>query len=399
MAKASRIRDLWLEAHKYLGLGTMLFLAIAGLTGSLLVFRPQLDRALNPDLYRASAATPLAAAELARRFEAQQPAMRVVRLPLRAVRGRATVLGVAPRDGGRADYDEAFVDPGSGRLLGVRSDTPGWSRAQLMQDIYELHSTLLAGTPGRLFMGVVATAWLIGNLVGFYLTLPSKGPFWRKWRAVWTVSPRAAAPRVFLDLHRASGLWLFAFVVILAGTSVALNFYYEAAEPIASALSPAKPSPFDPGARAFGPAHSPRIGYSAAIAGAERDAAREAPGFRAVNALYAPAQGLYGVTFTRSGRDDYAGLGPIAFYYDDASGRFVYRDDPGRDSGGRATLRAIYPLHSGQVFGWPSRLLVFVLGLATTEMAVTGLYVWWKKRGPRAAARRARQALAKAEAA
>ena len=51
----------------------------------------------------------------------------------------------------------------------------------------------------------------------------------------------------------------------------------------------------------------------------------------------------------------------------------------------------VYPLHSGEIFGWVTVLLVFVLGVVTFGQSITGLYVWWKKRASRVAARRSKQ--------
>lgn len=382
---ARGLRDLWVEIHKYVGLATFLFLSIAGLTGSVLVFRAGLDEALNLDLYRVPAARVLPAGELARRLEQSHPAVQITRLPLNVRPGHAVVVAVAGRGGVHLPFDQVFLDPADGRVVGTRQDKAGWGRRGLMHGVYDLHSGLVAGAPGRWLMGIVAAAWLFSNPVGFYLTLPRQGPFWRKWWLLWKVNPRSKLPRLLLDLHRASGLWLLPVLTILALTSFCLNFYSEVTEPVAQALSPALASPFDDKPVA---ATSPRLDWASVVDRATTDAVRRAPDFKPVDALYVPEHRLYGVTLTRSGKSDYAGLGPVALYYRASDGRFAFRDDPERDSAGRAVLRSLYPLHTGEVFGWTTRLLVFVLGLATVEMGVTGVYLWFRRRGARNAAAR-----------
>ncbi len=171
-----RLRDFWFEVHKYSGLATLLFLMIAGATGSVLVFRGALDEWLNPDLYHVAAAAALPPAELARRLEAGRPSVQVVKLPLSTRPGRAAVLTVAGRGGAHLPYDQVFVDPADGRVIGARRDKTGWGRRGLMHGVYDLHSTLVAGAVGRWIMGLVAAAWLISNLIGLYLTLPDGAP-------------------------------------------------------------------------------------------------------------------------------------------------------------------------------------------------------------------------------
>ena len=51
------MRALLLLIHRYSGLVTLVFLAIAALTGCTLVFRGPIDRALNQDLFAASASS------------------------------------------------------------------------------------------------------------------------------------------------------------------------------------------------------------------------------------------------------------------------------------------------------------------------------------------------------
>ena len=44
------MRSTWLKAHLYLALGTGFFFAVMGLSGSLSIYREELDELLNPQL-------------------------------------------------------------------------------------------------------------------------------------------------------------------------------------------------------------------------------------------------------------------------------------------------------------------------------------------------------------
>ena len=386
MSKATTL-NFWTIAHRWLGLGSMLFLFIAAITGCVLCIDKTLDAALNPDLFRTAATTtPLDPIAAVARFSAEHPDIRVTSFPLHIPAGRTIQAAVAPG----AAFDQAFIDPSDAHLIGSRQAGPGWDRRHLVEGIYEFHYTLLAGVWGRWLMGIMALGWLIGNGVGFYLTLPARGPFWKKWKRAWAIDWKARLRWLMLDLHRASGLWLFIGVIVLAFTSVSMNFFDEAFTPAVSALSPSLPSPFDqPAPKAPGP---DRIGFRGALAAAEGQAARRGLDWRPASISYAPDRNIYGVMFTGSGQVAYRKLGPVTLYVDGASGAFVYADDVYADSGGRKLSRSLYPLHSGEVAGPIGVAIIFLLGLATAEMCVSGFYVWWKKRQSRRAMERTKRA-------
>jgi uncharacterized iron-regulated membrane protein len=390
MSRASSLPFLT-SLHRWLGLGSMLFLFLAAMTGCLLCVDHTVDATLNPDLfYVGKTGRTLSAVEAIDRFEGTHPDLRVESVPLAVVPGHAIVATVRARAGAPAPgFDQAFIDPADGRLVGTRANRPGWDRRHLVQGIYEFHYTLLAGTWGRWLMGVMAFGWLIASGIGFYITLPVRGAFWKKWKRAWAIDWKGRLRWLMLDLHRASGLWLFLGVMVLAFTSVAMNFYDEAYEPALMAASPARPSPFDRPAPQT-PGHD-TLGFDQALAVAGRAAAARGLGWRPAAISYVPDRNLYGVMFTGSGRVAYRELGPVTLYLDGASGALVYADDPYRDSMGRKASRILYPLHSGEVIGPLGTAVIFLLGLATAEMCVTGFYVWWKKRQSRLAMERSKR--------
>ncbi len=240
------MRRFWVATHRYLGLFSLSFLALAAVTGVVLCFRAPLDRALNPDLFRlpdpAARVEPFGAVD---GFARARPDLIVTGFPLHPPPGRTLAVEVAPRRNVPAPgFDQVFLGPG-GRLIGARRTEAGWDRRHLVQGIYLFHYTLLAGNGGRWLMGGVAFAWLISNVVGLYLTFPKRAPWLKTWLREWTVKPSRSLARLFLDLHRASGLWVLIGVTVLAYTSVGMNFFDEAFTPAMNRLWPPRPSPFD----------------------------------------------------------------------------------------------------------------------------------------------------------
>ncbi len=367
----------------------MIFLLIASMTGVVLSFAEPLDAALNRDLFQRDDTAPIDPLAAAAALTRARPGLIVTALPLTVEPGRTLQVGVAARPGVPAPgYDQVFVDRADGHVRGVRAGGAGWDRRHLVEGVFEFHFTLLAGTWGRWVMGVVALGWLLGNFVGVYLTLPLRAPFWRQWKRTWQMRASSPLPRQLLDLHRASALWLLGGVTILAFTSVCMNFFDEAFTPAVKALSPARPSLFD---RPPPPAPAaPRITPAQALAAARASG----PDGQPAKVSYFPEWDTYSVMFTHDGVENYRGLGPVSVIVGGADGRVIERDDPYTDSAGRQLSRALYPLHTGQIIGGWGVALDVLLGLATIEMIVTGVYLWLKRRGARVKARRARRAAA-----
>ncbi len=391
-------RGFWFTVHQWSGLASLVFLIIVGATGSALSYKVSVDQWLNPELFNAPGrGQALPVGELVSRVEAQRPELRVSQVFLDIRPGRAARMSVEPRADGAATpgYDQVFVDPVDGRVLGQREQLkPGWSRANLVHGMHMLHAELLGGNIGRWLLGIISGLWALSSLIGLYLTFPKSRPFWKKWKAMWAVKRGVKLPRFLLDLHRASGLWLLLAAVPVGVTGCALNFFSELSEPVAVALSPSKVPQMNEETPPPKPPPPPKLGYGEAIARAAELARAEGRGMKPAVASYEADEGLYRVGVTKSGIRDYSGYGPVYYYIGGADGRLAFKDDPYRDSAGRAFIRSLYPVHTGEVFGWLTRLLVFLLGFAVVEMCVSGAYLWWKKQSIQWKARKARAAAA-----
>ena len=386
-----RSRQFWTALHRYSGLVILLFLGVAAITGCLLSFERPLDRWLNPDLFRPRHQGLINPIVAVTRLEQGQPRLVATAFPLDIPARQNILVAVQARPGQPPlAFDQVFLDRGDGMMVGVRRDGVGWGRAHLVRDLYAAHTNLLVGTPGRIVLGLVALAWLASNLVGAYLVFPCWVRSLKPWTRPFGVKWSAPTPRLLLDLHRAVGLWLLVPLTLLAFTSVAMNFFEEAVAPMVKTLSPPHASPFDqPPLPMRG---ERRISFGQALQAAETHAAVARPGWRPAVLQVEVERNLVGVRFTRSGLETYRGLGPVTYWFDGGTGRFRYADDPYRDSAGQKFVRALYPLHSGEMAAIPGVLLNVLLGLATLGFGGTGVYLWLKRRPGRVAARRARRA-------
>lgn len=402
-----RARKFWNAVHRWVGLATALFLIVASVTGSLLAFNHELDALLNPDMLRVTPrdAPMLSPDALARIAEEALPSVMVRGMSLGIEPGQAATLSVA----GRVDpatgepavlgFNEVFLDPYDGRLLGSREyGAFRLDAAHVMPFVYVLHYSLhLPGAWGLWLMGAVAILWFLDCFVGAYLTFPlrrakarsgepaldgARARGWlSRWKPAWLIKTRGSAYRITFDAHRASGLWLWLVLAVLALSSVYLNLAREVFNPIVGLFATVTPYPADvsSGRKVDAP-----ISFGSAIAAATHALDRPPETFGPSFVIYNERRGIYRVAF--GAPDPHNSWFRVRFenvFIDGADGSV--RTRWGTESGGSGdTFNAfMFPLHSGQIFALPGRILICVAGVVTTMLSVTGILIWWKKRKAR----------------
>lgn len=381
-------RPILVGVHRYVGLTIALFLAVAGLTGSILAFQAELDMAINPRLFLAeqTGKPPLSIGQLVASVEADDPDARASWVRFEYPPHQTVSVFVRPRPGVAAlDYEQVLIDPNTGTILGRRS----WSelrldRAHVIPFIIRLHYSLhIPGRAGIWLLGGVAVVWTMDCFIGFMLTLPRGRPFWQKWKTSWAIKPRAGPYRLNFDLHRAGGLWLWVVLFLLAISSISLNLNSEVFRPVLSVLLATAPTTSIQAPHATS---RTTIDIDKAMRLAKQEARRrewnESPSALTISPIGKP----YSVRF---GRVE-AGLGASILLVSAIDGSIIRANEAGSGPAGEVIADLMHPIHSGQIIGLPGRIVICIAGLAVTMLSITGVYIWWKKRGPRVARRRTR---------
>ncbi|MEX5350803.1 PepSY domain-containing protein [Pseudomonas juntendi] len=379
------MRQLYVLLHRYLGLVTAVFLALAGLTGSVLAFHHEIDEWLNPGFYEASAVGTLQEpGVLVDKVQSEHPRLQVWYMEYPQEPGHSALLAMVPRNDPQSGqpYDEKntvfYLDPVSGETLGQRYwGECCFSRENFMPFILELHYSLtLPGNWGVLLMGVVAILWVLDCFIAVLLTLPRGRPFWRKWATAWKIKG-GHTYRLNMDVHRASGLWLWLLLLPIAISSVAMNLPAQVFKPAVSLFSPVEPSVYE--ARGAMPKEAlgvTRLTYQQAYQLAQKEGARLGLTAPIGELYYSFEYNFYGAGF---GQHDTDAHGKSWLFFHGTDGHLLGQEIAGQGTLGEQFYRLQLPIHGGRIIGVTGQVLIAILGVVIAVLSITGVYIWWRK--------------------
>lgn len=391
------LRSAAILVHRYVGLAISVFLLVAGLTGSVLVFHEELDTLCAPQLRLAEPpqpdAAPIEPFALRERIQAQLPAgQHHNTVYFEHKPGRTLAIWVQDE---HEEWRQVFVDPYTGKLLGSRR----WGdlsegAMNLIPFIYSLHYSLALGSVGSLLFGLAALLWTLDCFVGAYITFPtstrragSSSPLlWlRRWMPAWLIKTNKLFSFVF-TWHRASGLWLWALLLVFAWSAVGLNLR-SVYQPVMTALTGMEKSFHDRLPELEPPFPEPGLSMQEAHALGQRLMAEQAAahGFsieRELFVSYADHHGAY-VYSVESSLDVSERHPGTEVYFDAKDGHFIGFDAATGVRVGNTISTWLFQLHFAWVGGLAYRIFVMFFGVLVAALSVSGIWIWWRKRSKR----------------
>jgi uncharacterized iron-regulated membrane protein len=366
-----RTRRFIAKVHGLLGLAFGLLFVLATGSGALLIFRHEIDRALNPHLFRATPGREVgfdpACAAVGRAFAGRE-VMTISSGAMPAANG-VYALRLA-----REPAIDVFVDPGRGKIL-------GWRRSEddPLDWVFRFHTRFLGGKVGSCLVGMVGIGLLAMIGTGCRLWWPGR----KKLALGFTIRRGRGRALLHYDLHRVVGLVAAPLLTLIVVTGVLLTFD-AFADRLIYGLSFAVPEPSLP-----------------------RDMATSRPGgigrlspdtLRRIAEDVVPDATTISMKWPqRSGRPVQVRLkapegrhpnGRSFVLLDPYTGRVLWaRDERRLSSAGRLRWIWLYPLHIGTYGGGPSRAVHLLVGLLPLPMLATGLVIWRRHARSRRAAR------------
>jgi uncharacterized iron-regulated membrane protein len=353
---------------------------LSGLTGCALAWMHELDGALNPSLFHASASGPPAPDAIARIVDrlANDPAYgRPGQVTLPEHGGEVAVAWYRlPAAGGRGPFTldrsrQVMVDPANLAVTGERvwGDT-GLSRPLLMPTLFHVHRYLLAGDVGKTVIAVSGLALLFMSVVGLVLWWPKATV--AAWRKAFTVAHRGSWPRFNVTFHRAAGAIVAPVLAVLGFSGCLFNQPQWITPVVATFAAVSSQEKLKGGATG-----------DVKVARAAQAAAGLFPAARVSRVVLPAKPGLpYEVRLRQPG-EVRQGDGNTRVTVDAATGRVLRVRDPLRAQAGDAFIDWQFPLHTGEAFGTIGRIVISIVGLTPLAFLVTGLAVWRRRRTAR----------------
>lgn len=350
------LRRGWLKAHRWLGLSLGMVLMLAAFTGSLLLLADPLDKAINQHLFTANDPGSVAYGAVMQKIRGEFPPEAAFTLrPPRHPGESLQVIVRGPWTG------TVFLHPVTAKELGRRGQSEGFAGF-----LFTIHSSLFAGEVGKAVLALAALAYVVMLVSGLVLWWPIR------WGQAFSIRTGVGLTRSLFDWHRVGGAVLGLLVLVSVASGA-----YMAWQPLAKLvthLSSAQPL-------------RPPVVLTAAMRGDAIGTAVER-----AQALFADAMIGYVQVPNRTDApvrvrlrlpDDPHPNGLTSVWLHPASAEVlaVHRWNE-LDLGSRA-YSYVYPLHIGELGGIPLMIVTFLLGMSLPGFAITGIWLWWRRRANR----------------
>lgn len=357
--------------HLYLGLAVGIILMITCFTGAVLVYEKDLQQAIYPERYFVKASGDLISPDtLISLMAKQRPGVLVNSIKLYKDAGRTAELSVTIpgkktiKGKGKAEAERltAFVNPYTGHVIEFYN-----YRKSFFYFMMDLHRWMLGGDTGKMVVGIATLLFLVILITGVIL-------WWPRNKAILKqrlkMKSDAGFKRLNHDYHVVLGFYSAIFLFVLAFTGLAWSFkwfnngiYYvtgssmEKAKPILSKPTSENKTTLAYAVQQVSTVEKEALYYNISL---PKDSAESI----SINVLSAKAS-------HESAVDNYI--------IDTYNGNILAVKKFADKNLGARVRSTFKPVHTASIFGWPSKLIGFLVCLLGTFFPASGIIMWWNR--------------------
>ncbi|WP_052266017.1 PepSY-associated TM helix domain-containing protein [Pedobacter kyungheensis] len=350
--------------HLYLGIIAGAIVAFVGVTGSILVFQDEIDRALNPNLFEVIAQKQkMPVEEIVPIIKKNYPKLKIDYLMLNNFKNPNEAYSVLDLKSG----EETFINPYTGKIGGKRIHT-----SSFIHVVTELHRTLLIPVAGRYICGLASLCLLILTISGLRLWLPKK---WKQLKSVLTVRFSGSFKRQNYDWHNSLGFYSSPIVAILSLTGFCITFS-TLVIPFLFLLNGKSPQGVAKLLGAKSAWHAQAVPSPlSAITAADKEKMPNAH----IGGIAFPTDktGTYRLDML-SGDLPKVGKREMLIV-DQYTAKTLLNSRSDFPNVGNAYLSWLTPIHYGSFGGRPTQVIAIIAGLMPLALFITGFIIWWPR--------------------
>ena len=356
----------WRRIHLYLALAAGLIISITCLTGAILVFEKDLQMAFNKDRYFVQALENRLNEDSIILFaQSHLPQAQVRSIKLYRDVYRSAEIGVSHKVKGEKEAKRLtiFINPYTGKVLEVYNH-----RESFWYWVMDVHRWMLAGDTGKMIVGVCTIIFLIILITGIILWFPKSNKLLLQRLRI---KSNAGFKRLNHDFHIVFGFYTAVFLFILAFTGLAWSFeWFNKGIYMVTGTKMEKPR--KPENKANG------IGHLTGMESVYRSLQQSFPDVDYYT-ITLPAKNGEALQVTMLPSDAAHESATTQVVIDAVDGAILETKTFAQRNKGQQVRSAFKPIHTASIFGWPSKIIGFVVCLAGFLFPLSGYYMWYNR--------------------
>lgn len=349
------------QLHLWLGLATGLVVVIVALTGCLLVFEKEIDESVNRNFYFVTVPQQVQRLPLDKLMQAAalvHPSLTITRIGIETAAPDRSFLFMSKK--GKQTWLTA-VHPYTGQVI----RTMDYNK-RFFTIVLQLHRTLLMNEAGRAITGVSCLVFLVMILTGLILWWPKR---WRMLKQRMAVKWTASRKRINWDLHAVGGFYahLALFTIALTGLTWAYKWFNNGIFLV-----------FDgkPYKKREAPVNTVQQPAGAGYYEQVYRTANKLLAYKGKMTILIPEQDSLSLTVSKENYEASISNVTDVLYFEKGTGRILKDRLYNNESTGWKARRIAYPIHTGQIYGLPTKIIAFIACLVAIGLPITGLYIW-----------------------